>query len=144
MARVDFYLLSEPNPPARWLYACRLCEKAYQKNHKIYILVSSTQESQALDDLLWTFQADSFLPHEIDQRDVPGSAPVQIGTSSPTNSQDILINLTTTIPTFATQFQRIIEIVTADETERSIARQNFRIYRSQGYQIESHSIEIKK
>lgn len=140
MVRVDFYLLSDANEQARKLLACRLCEKAYQKLHQIYMLVSHPEEAKVLDDLLWTFRDDSFLPHHIASENISAPAPIQIVTTKPSAKPDVLINLTTSIPDFFADCQRIIEIVSANEKERATARENFRLYRQRGCQLESHQV----
>lgn len=65
LIRVDFYLLASDQPDARWLVACRLLEKAYAKGHKVYVLCNNKQDAELLDELLWTFKEDSFIPHNL-------------------------------------------------------------------------------
>ncbi|MEZ5578324.1 MAG: DNA polymerase III subunit chi [Candidatus Competibacteraceae bacterium] len=44
--------------------ACRLADKAYGLGHTVYLFTASEARAAALDDLLWTFRQDSFVPHE--------------------------------------------------------------------------------
>jgi len=140
MIRVDFYLLTDSSQEARQLFACRLAEKAYQKKHQIYILVNSMAAAEQLDQLLWTFQDDSFLPHEIYSQNTPLSAPIQIGTSGYPATCDTLFNLTSALPDNIEHFSRIIEIVPNNENERQQARDRFRLYRQKGYSLQTHNI----
>ena len=65
MTKVDFYLLSGVGQDARETMACKLIDKAYQLQHKIYVHTESQQDAKRLDDLLWTFRPGSFIPHSI-------------------------------------------------------------------------------
>ena len=65
MSRVDFYVLSEDVPDARLRWACRLAEQAVEQGSRVYMQTADPWTAQRLDDLLWTFNDRSFLPHEI-------------------------------------------------------------------------------
>lgn len=146
MTRVDFYLLSEQTEQARWLFACRLCAKAYQKKHKIYIHMASETAAQEMDQLLWSYSEESFVPHSVIPSEVRDLHPkirsqsrrslVTLGMT--TEPPDVLINLTPTVPDFFNQFARIIEIIPKEPTQIEQGRKHFRFYREQGCQLESH------
>ena len=63
--RVDFYVLKSAAARQRWAFACRLTEKAYLKDLKIVIVSDTLADAQALDELLWTFNERSFIPHKV-------------------------------------------------------------------------------
>lgn len=44
---------------------CRWVEEFYETGHKVQILVGSSVAAQNLDQLLWTFSQESFIPHRI-------------------------------------------------------------------------------
>ena len=95
MPRVDFYVLPDNKDNGRALLACRLADKAYTLGHEVYILVASEAQAGALDDLLWTFRQDSFIPHERYPLAGDEASPVLIGTILPTEARAyILINFT--------------------------------------------------
>ena len=130
--RVDFYLLTQNNPEIFWLTVCRLLEKAYKKQHQIFVYCKQKQDAEHLDELLWTFKPESFIPHHL-QGEGPEPPPtIQIGQSEPRGFSDILVNLSDHIPPFYTRFQRVIEIVAADEAAKIISREHFRTYRQAG------------
>jgi len=64
MTEVDFYVLGEANDDAVLRTACRLTQKAWNQGLRIYVLASTDEQAARMDDLLWTFQQDSFVPHE--------------------------------------------------------------------------------
>ena len=142
--RIDFYLLNEAAPEALWLTACRLLEKAYLKKHQVFVYCAHQQDAEHLDELLWTFKPDSFSPHHIQGEGPEPPPPIQIGYSQePRGFNDILFNLSPTIPTFMTRFKRIIEIVSADEAAKTISRDHFREYRKKGFEPQTHNITQK-
>ena len=55
-------------------------------------------------------------------------------------NRDILLNLADNIPTFYTRFQRVIEIVAADEPAKIRGREHFRSYRKAGTEPKAHTI----
>jgi DNA polymerase-3 subunit chi len=140
MTRVDFYLLSDPAPQAYFVFACRLIEKAYQRGHRIYVFLANEANVNKLDDLLWTFGETSFVPHTKINASVISTPILLSSDTAPADWQDILVNLSDTLPSFYQQFSRVIEIVSADETKKSLARRHYAIYREQGCALERHQI----
>lgn len=140
--RVDFYLLKDNDPTAGWLVACRLLEKAYQRNHRVFVYCENLHDATFLDELLWTYKDDSFIPHNL-QGEGPEPPPaVQIGYSGePRGFNDILINMATTIPPFHARFRRIIEIVVDNDLAKEISRQHYREYRAKQFDLHTHPID---
>jgi DNA polymerase III subunit chi len=136
--RVDFYLPSGDV----WLLACRLLEKAYLRKHRIFVYCQSEKDAEKLDDLLWTFKAESFIPHAI-QGEL--SSPIQIGfgLKEPKASYDILLNLALEIPVFYPGFERILEIVSSDEASKVVSRAHYKVYRAAGCVVNTHSVEVE-
>lgn len=140
MTRVDFYLLPQHDEKSRQVFACRLAEKAWQLNNRLLLQTTNSETGSELNTLLWSFKADSFLPHAT----LPASqqTPVHIGWHEEASSHhDLLINLSATIPSFFSRFARVAEIVTQDETQLSISRQRFRFYQERGYDIKIHDMK---
>jgi DNA polymerase-3 subunit chi len=65
VAEVSFYILPTESLADRYLFACKLIEKAYRSGSFCYVLTDSAEQSRIIDDLLWTFRAGSFIPHQI-------------------------------------------------------------------------------
>lgn len=142
MPKIDFYILPEANANARLLFACRVIEKAYKQQHRIYIHTEDKTEAHKLDELLWTYRDDSFLPHNIYGDGPDPAPPIQIGIdATPEKHRDILINLGTQVPAFYTQFQRVLELIAHDNTSQEAGRERYRAYRSQGFEINTHKLQ---
>lgn len=140
--RVDFYLLQSDKQEANWLVACRLLEKAYAKKHSVYVHCTTQDEAEHLDELLWTYKADSFIPHNLQGEGPEPPPPVQIGFGKePRGYSDILFNMAPEIPAFHGKFKRIIEIVPGLEAQREQSRAHYKAYRALGYALHTHQIE---
>lgn len=139
--RVDFYLLSSEQPEEKWLLACRLLEKAYLKGHRVFVYCNNEEEAHLLDDLLWTFREDAFIPHHLQGEGPEPPPPIQIAfEKEPRGFNDILFNLATEIPSFHGKFKRIIEIVSNVESEKEQSRVNYKAYRAKAYDMHTHSM----
>lgn len=136
MVTIDFYLTNDSTIEACYKLVCQLVDKAYQQKRSVYIHANSEPEAQTLDDLLWTFRDDAFIPHSlISQTDTN----IQIGHNiEPKKFNDILINLTNEVPKFFQQFQRVLEIV--PQSSKELARKKFRFYRDKSCEISSHDL----
>ena len=141
MPRIDFYLLDDPASNSVALYACRLTEKAFLLGHRIYIQTESAEQAQALDDLLWTFKQDAFLPHARHPVVADQQAPIMLGyAADPGDGFQVLLNLSTSLPAFYPRFERVAELVGPDAAVRQQARQRFSAYRDNGCEINTHKL----
>lgn len=143
MTRVSFYLLNSIDPDERHHFVCRLAEKAYLQGNQVMIYTDSLAQSQAIDKALWTFRADSFVPHQILTTDTSAiTAPVLIShqNTAPPKLMDVLINLNPVQPLFFSQFERLAEIIDANEETKEQGRIRYRFYQERGYHLDTHRI----
>ena len=141
MTRVDFYLLDDRSGRARDLTVCRLAHMAFALGHRVFILTGDGAEAGRLDDLLWSFSAGSFVPHELHSESGRETvSPVVIGSEPPADFDDVLISLAPEIPECFSRFQRVAEVVGGDEPAKAGARDRFRIYRDRGYPLQTHNL----
>ena len=141
MTRVDFYVLENEDGQAQHRLACRIADKAYRQQHQVYIHTNDQQQSEHLDQLMWVFQDGSFLPHCLQQARESTDTPVTIGHDhEPEQQTEVLINLADQVPAFYSRFERIVELVTGDESTRQKARTRYKYYRDRGYAIETHKL----
>jgi DNA polymerase-3 subunit chi len=132
MTRIDFYQLD----PGRHRYdqvVCRLCQKAYDNQKLTLLLTQDAQQSQLLDQKLWTFVDDSFLPHDSEESE-DFVTPILIHDNpDPAGERQLLINLSASVPTYFAQFERVIELVT--EENKAQAREHYSYYKERGYPL---------
>jgi DNA polymerase-3 subunit chi len=148
--RVDFYVLKSSTPKQRMNFACRLTEKAYLRDLKVVVCCDTAADTQALDDLLWTFNERSFVPH-----DVRPSAAAESGPSAPRSEvpveltpdlqhverADLLVNLSGRLPEGLQRFGRVAEIIDADAERRRLGRERFKAYRDLKLPLETHQLD---
>ncbi len=141
MPRIDFYVLPDHRDNGRALLACRLADKAYSLGHTVYILAASEAQAVALDDLLWTFRQDSFIPHERYPLASEESSPVLVGMVSPADANaQILINFTDKLPEGFERYERVVELVDQNPEVLAKSRERFRQYRERGCAPETHKL----
>ncbi|MBU1285395.1 MAG: DNA polymerase III subunit chi [Gammaproteobacteria bacterium] len=132
MPRIEFYVLSTAVPAERLRAACQLAMKAWRAGLPVFLRGSDAQQCNEVDELLWRFKAESFVPHSLYQDDA--QAPVVIGLDAePASAQGVLINLGSTLSPQVECFSRVIEIVNQEPDLLTACRENFRSYRQRGY-----------
>ncbi len=148
MTKVDFYILASDDIEQRHRFACRLAEKAFKLGHTIYIHSDDESQANALDQLLWRYRNSSFLPHALEQSQ-PASQPeavipIQIGygnaEQSAANHNELLINLSQSVPEFFSRFERVSEIVVQNPLITESTRASYRFYRDRGYPLTTHNL----
>lgn len=142
--RVDFYVLKRADAKARNLFACRLAEKAYLAQYQVLMLTDDESHARVLDDLLWTFNDDSFVPHAVCHRGDPVDplTPVYIGTDPGAAIRpDLVLNMAGSAPDSLQRFARIAEIIDADEERKRLGRDRFKTYRDAKITLETHQLD---
>ncbi|MCS5585611.1 MAG: DNA polymerase III subunit chi [Pseudomonadales bacterium] len=135
MTRIDFYQTSGDEHA----FACRLIDMVYRKRRQIYVHTSTEEQAKTLNEQLWTFKEDSFVPHSLHSEAM--DVPIKIGFDhEPEEHQDVLINLSGHIPHFFSRFDRVAEIVPVDQNSRKSARENYAYYKERGYVLNYHEI----
>lgn len=141
MTRVDFYILQGDDARTRPQFACRLAEKAWQLGHRIYIHTESAAQTGLLDELLWTWRQDSFLPHGILGEAGEPAPPILLGhAGEPDTHTDVLINLAPEVPLFFGRFERVAELVDDQEQRKQQGRARYGFYRDRGYELQTHRL----
>ena len=133
MTRIDFH----SNVPDKIAYACRLTRKARVAGSRLVLLVKDRQELMTLDQALWTFSEQEFLPHVTAGDPLAAQTPVIL-----TDHDDaelphyhVLVNLTPATPAHFARFERMIEIISSDEAEKAAGRERYRFYKQRGYPL---------
>ena len=129
---VVFYFLKQSDSDGKLRLACNLANTAFNRGHKVYLNASSSEMCDVLDNLLWTFAPNSFVPHIIYDRNKQVDLerfPVVIGHSQPSDQfNDVMISLHQNVVEYAQQFQRVIEPVGSTDEDVAIAQKKISHY----------------
>ncbi len=136
--KIDFYIIENGGEAEAWLAACEQTAAAATTG-KVYLYTANEAASDQMDDLLWSYQPDAFIPHQCLDVNDPEPPAVQIGNMPPPSDYTgTLINLQPTLPAFYTQFDRLVEIVFSDPTVQQLARERYKHYRDAGHELNTH------
>ncbi len=140
--RVDFYILNTADELESLEFTCRLIEKIYLRNHRLFAYCDGLEQAHQLDELLWTFKANSFIPHNLENEGPMPPPPIQIGVAPPSRFfKDVLLNLSHQLTEFHERFGRIIEILDERDDIKRMGRETYRAYQSYGYSLHVHKID---
>ena len=141
--RVEFYVIEDSAPAARLKLACRIAEKAFLVDQSVLVWHTDLDELKTFDELLWTFSDRSFVPHAVwpAEPSVAEHTPVLIASGAlPESHRDVLINLAPDAPAEPGRFDRICEVVGADEDTKRRARLRWRGYADAGLAPTKHDL----
>ena len=139
--QIDFYVLQEQSTGGRLKLACRIVEKAYRLGHRVYVRTGNSDDTNVLDDLLWTFSQNSFVPHQLSAESDSRESPVVVGEHPPVaEGTDVVISVADDPVSDFTAYSRIVEIVGCEDEEKASGRNRFRYYRERGVEPNTHRI----
>ena len=137
MTRIDFYHYAED----KLRYACRLAATAAERDSRLVVFSPDSQVLSTFDRLLWTFQSTRFVPHCRATDAIAPETPVVLAADdSALPHHDVLLNLGDEWPPFFASFERLLEIVGADDGDKQRARGRYAFYRKRGYEINVNAI----
>jgi DNA polymerase-3 subunit chi len=143
MTEVAFHF----NVPDKLGYACRLLRKATSAGSKV-VVTGEAELLRTLDTELWTFSALEFVPHchadAADGQVVAASPVVLADNPRGTPHQQVLVNLGGRIPEGFERFERLIELVSRDDTDRQQARTRWKHYADRGYAIQKYDLAARE
>jgi len=142
MTEVEFHF----NAPHKVAYACRLLRKATRSGARVVVTGSSVVLAE-LDQALWTFSSTDFLAHATGgahQTVVDASPLLLLESVLESPYQQVLLQLGEGVPPGFERFERLIEVVSLDEEDRTFARQRWKYYASRGYAIQRKDLELRE
>lgn len=137
MTQIDFHT----NVPDKLLYTCRLIRKALNDGWQVVVFCGDDGELGKLDQVLWTFSEQDFLPHVRAEDPLAATTPVVLTSSDEAAlpHHRLLVNLATVSPAHFARFERLIEVVSTDEHEVALGRERYAYYRQRGYPLKHYS-----
>lgn len=142
MTKVDFYTGS----PDKLRTVCQLSQKAMLNGVRAIIGTPDADTYSALDKLLWHYPPTAFIPHcasnAVDATQQPW--PVLLAQNEDKfPHHELLISLHAETPGYFSRFERVIEIVGADEQDSLRGRARFKFYRDRGYELRHFDLSSK-
>lgn len=141
MPRADFYLIAKPRFRGEPLLLVReLVRKAWAADLWTLVLARDAAQAEQLDDLLWDTGEDEFLPHQIADVEIEDEeAPVLIAPpAADVPLRPLVINLRDA--PVSGSFERVLEVVPADESARGPLRERWKHYKAQGFEVNKHDM----
>jgi DNA polymerase-3 subunit chi len=139
--QADFYLIDKPRFREQpLLLVCELAKKAYARQLPTLVLARDFAQAEAIDDLLWAFDEDAFIPHQI-AGDADEDAEVAVLIVPPdidTPDRPLVINLRDAVA--PGRYDRVLEVVAADPAARDGSRVRWRAYRDAGVEVAKHDM----
>ncbi len=137
MTEVSFYTFA----PDKLAVLRQLAAKAYGQRLNVLIHTDDSALADNVDRMLWANPPLSFLPHCRDSDALAAQTPILIGVNADRLARaDVLINLDNNHPAQFSRFDRVLEIVTADEEDRAKGRERYKYYQERGYAIQTHDL----
>ena len=140
MARADFYLIGKPRfreEPLRLV--CELARRAHDTGKFTLVLARDRGQAEALDDLLWAFDDDAYVPHQIAGDEEDELTPVLIATPEmDVPMRPLVINLRDAV--VEGSFERVLEVVPADPAAREPLRERWKAYKARGIELNKHDM----
>ena len=141
MPRADFYLIDKPRfREEPLLLVCELARTAFDAGIPTLVLARDTAQAEAIDDLMWSFDPDAYLPHQIAGSDDEDElTPILIlapDTDFP--MRPMVINLRDAA--VEGDFERVLEVVPADPAARAPLRERWKQYQARGLDLNKHDM----
>lgn len=113
----------------------RIANKIFDLGLRACILTRDGREARELDEFLWRYPADRFLPHVVGTTEDPELQPVIIDTApNDQNGATVLINAGQRTDLDPAAFDTVVEFVVTAQLAES--RERYRSYREQGCRME--------
>jgi DNA polymerase III subunit chi len=120
--------------------AAQIAAEQYRNGQRVFIYVDNNETACAIDEIIWAFDPDSFVPHNLQGEGPKGGAPVEIGTTPPVGNRKVLINLANNLPDFIRRFNQVFDFVPVEPVAKQAARERFKKLRQLGANITTQDI----
>ncbi len=114
----------------------KLLERVIATSQRAVVLAETDERVEALASLLWTYSADSFLPHGSTRDGFSGDQPIFLTTGEENpNGAGILVVVDERIPSYVGDFARCLDLFNDSEPSKQAARDRWRHYKGAGHQV---------
>ncbi len=134
MAEVSFYHLQrEPLEAA----LPKILEKVLESGLRAVLVAGSAERVQVLDEQLWTYRRQSFLPHGAAGDGRAAEQPIYLTTDEENpNGATVLVLVDGADPAFKSEFDRCLDMFDGnDEAAVAAARERWKACKEQGFDV---------
>ena len=118
---------------------CELARKAHDAGQSILLLARDREQAEALDDLLWSFDPDAYIPHQIAGDEEDELTPVLIvPPDMDLPLRPLVLNLRDEV--VQGDFERVLEVVPADASAREPLRERWKAYKARGFDLNKYDM----
>jgi DNA polymerase-3 subunit chi len=110
----------EVNAGRMEIRACEIAEENYARGRRLQIIALDREQAERLDDLLWTFKPDTFIPHGLwaGSPDEPAQPVVITPRKEAVGGMDSLLMMGYGEVDLVSQFSQAFHLVVVDNQER--------------------------
>ncbi|GAA78842.1 DNA polymerase III subunit chi [Pseudoalteromonas sp. BSi20495] len=127
-------------PDDHFALAAQIAADQYRNGQRVFICVNDNEAACAIDEIIWAFDPDSFVPHNLQGEGPKGGAPVEIGITPPVGNRKVLINLATQLPDYIRRFNQVFDFVPVEAAAKQAARERFKKLRQLGANLTTQDI----
>jgi DNA polymerase-3 subunit chi len=123
--------------------ACEIAEENYAQGRRVQIIVVDQEQAERLDDLLWTFKPDSFIPHGLwaGSPDEPEQPVVITTREEALKGMDSLLMMGYSEVDLVRQFSHVFHLVVTDNQERlDSSRRYWTLLKDAGFPLRHQSL----
>lgn len=139
--KINFYLLKQNSHSAVQALCCKLAEQQFRQGQRVGVLTEDDDSAHEMDQLLWSFTADSFVPHALANSPDAVNATVLIGPAPASlNSSTCVLNLGSEPIDAHEGLTAIAEFIRNDEDAKAQSRVRWNHYKQLGYELQLHQL----
>ena len=124
---------------------CKIIKEYYKKKYKIFVSSRSNDLVNELNNLLWTFEQISFIPH-CTTKNYDKNSPILLSGKDSfqktinLKEYDVWLNLDNKMEENYTDFEIILEIVSQNEEERILSRKRYLNYQKNNFEVKHEKL----
>ena len=145
MARVDFAI----GAADRVRQACQTTLRQFLARQPLAVYCRDPRRLRAFDEQLWSVDDTAFVPHVMADSPLAPATPVIMVADGLEAALALLadpvwlLNLDDACPPSLDRVVRVLEIVSAGEEDKALARTRWKAYQAAGHEVHSHTLRTK-
>lgn len=136
--RAYFYILNKQDDID--ISVCKIIKKYYNKGHKILVKSDNEKFMDNINNLLWTFEQLTFIPHSTNiEYDITTPVllykPKHKNDSITKNDYNVILNIDIELDSSDKDHEIIIEVVDHDENKKTKSREKYIYYKKNNLDV---------